>query len=434
MSTAISDPAAGQQAAPAKSAPDRPEPSLRANFGWTFSSNAFYAACQWGMLSVLAKAGSPAIVGEFALGLAITAPVFMFTNLQLRAVKATDARSDFEFADYFTLRVLASLAGLLFVAAVAWLLPYDRGTRTVVLLVGVSKFVESLSDVIAGLLQKHERLDQVAISLFIRGVLSVAGFAATFLRTHSVVAAVVALVLAWTAVFVFYDVGRAVSLVRHGSGFFRFSVDELRKLLIVSAPLGVVMTLISLNTNIPRYMLVKYLGEADLGIFASMAYMLVALSLIVNALGQSAVARLARMFAAGDIYGFKKVMRKLMFFGASILVLAPLLAAFVGRPLLILLYRPEYGQNTRVFVVMMLTGGFTTLASFLGFGATAVRSFRTQVPVVGLATLTAGALSFLLVPRFGLMGAAEALLVSAIVLALGYALTLHKALRRSEVR
>jgi O-antigen/teichoic acid export membrane protein len=425
MSTAISEQATVQTT-------ERAVPSLRSNFKWTFAGNALYAGCQWGMLSVLAKAGSPAIVGQFALGLAIAAPVFMFTNLQLRAVQATDARSEFEFADYFTLRVLASLIGLLAVAAVAWSLRYDLATRMVVLLVAVSKAIESLSDVVAGRLQKHERLDQVAISFIIRGGLSLAAFGVTFLLAHRLPAAVLALVLAWSVVFVLYDLRRALAAFGPGERFLRLRRQHLRRLLVLSAPLGVVMTLISLNVNIPRYILVKYLGEADLGIFASMAYLLVVLNLIVNALGQAATARLARMFAAGDTSGFRKVMKKLMVFGVAILLGGPPLAVLFGRPLLTVLYRPEYGQNVAVFVLMIVAAGMSTMASFLGYGATAARSFRVQVVAVGLATLTTAALSLVLVPRFGLMGAAEALLVGAFVLASTYALILRYALR-SEV-
>ena len=59
-------------------------PSLRANFGWTLAGSVIYGACQWGMLSVLAKLGGTVIVGQFTLALAISAPVFTFTSLQLR--------------------------------------------------------------------------------------------------------------------------------------------------------------------------------------------------------------------------------------------------------------------------------------------------------------------------------------------------------------
>jgi O-antigen/teichoic acid export membrane protein len=41
-------------------------------------------------------------------------------------------------------------------------------------------------------------------------------------------------------------------------------------------PLGVVAALVLLNTNIPRYFIERYLGEWELGIFAALAYIMVA--------------------------------------------------------------------------------------------------------------------------------------------------------------
>jgi len=406
-------------------------PSLRSNFKWTFTGNVVYAACQWGMLSVLAKAGNAAIVGQFALGLAIAAPVFMFSNLQLRAVQATDARSEYEFADYFTLRVLASLLGLGVVAALAWRLHYDATTRWVVLLVAASKAVESLSDVVAGLLQKHERLNQVAISLMVRGVLSLAAFGATFLKTRSLLAGVAALVATWSAVFVLYDLWRTRGVLGGQRRYFRVDGARLRRLLVVSAPLGVVMTLISLNINGPRYLLVKYLGEAELGMFASMAYLLVAVSLIVNALGQSASARLSRMFAARDFAGFRGTLRKLLTLALAVPLLGVPMAALFGRKLLTLLYRAEYGDHVNVLVIMVVTAGLTAVGSFLGYGMTAARSFRAQIPVIGATCLTTFVLCLLLIPRVGLMGAALALLMSTVVQCAGFALALRLALREA---
>src|ERR1044072_4016691 len=64
--------------------------SLRTNFSWTLAGNLIYSGCQWGVLIVLARLGSPEQVGQFALALAVTAPVIMLSNLQLRGVLATD--------------------------------------------------------------------------------------------------------------------------------------------------------------------------------------------------------------------------------------------------------------------------------------------------------------------------------------------------------
>src|SRR5674476_467086 len=73
---------------------DRRRHSLTRNFWSTVVGNAGYAGCQWGMLIVLAKLCSPEAVGQFAVGFAVAAPVFMFTNLQLRAVLATDVKGE----------------------------------------------------------------------------------------------------------------------------------------------------------------------------------------------------------------------------------------------------------------------------------------------------------------------------------------------------
>ncbi len=89
--------------------------SLKTNFSWTLAGNVIYAGCQWGMLVILAKLGSPEMVGRFALGLAITAPVIMFTNLQLRSIQATDARGEYLFGNYFGLRLFATAIALLII-------------------------------------------------------------------------------------------------------------------------------------------------------------------------------------------------------------------------------------------------------------------------------------------------------------------------------
>jgi O-antigen/teichoic acid export membrane protein len=53
-------------------------------------------------------------------------------------------------------------------------------------------------------------------------------------------------------------------------------------------PLGLVLMLISLNTNLPRYVIEHRLGTRELGAFAAVASFMAAGTTIVNALGQAA--------------------------------------------------------------------------------------------------------------------------------------------------
>lgn len=414
--------------------PCQASPSLRANFSWTLVGNVVYSACQWGMISAIAKLGSAALVGRFALGLAITAPVFMFTNLQLRAVQATDARAEFAFADYFTVRVLGSILGMGTVFLVVVGGRYDWDTGAVIFLVGVSKTFESLGDVIAGLLQKAERLKHVSISLMLRGGFSLPAFAGVFWITHSMIGACVALAVVWLLVFALYDVRQARAILELHGGFFSPRWPRLKRLALVSAPLGIVMTMISLNVNIPRYVLERTMGQTELGIFASLAYLLVAISLVVNALGQAVSSRLSRLFADGDLSRFRELLYKLMGFAALVLLVGVPAARFLGRPLLTFIYRPEYGDHVSLFVIMVATAGIQSIASFMGYGNTAARNFRLQVPVICCSTATTTLFSFFLIPHTGMMGAACALLVGTCVQVAGAAIVLRGQLKQRSIQ
>src|SRR5579875_2135561 len=98
----------------------RAEKSVRGNFVWTSAGNAVYAASQWGMVSVLAKLGTPELVGQYALGVAVTTPILMLAQLNLRSVIATDVRREHQFRDYRDLRAASLLLALAAIAALSF--------------------------------------------------------------------------------------------------------------------------------------------------------------------------------------------------------------------------------------------------------------------------------------------------------------------------
>jgi O-antigen/teichoic acid export membrane protein len=190
------------------------------------------------------------------------------------------------------------------------------------------------------------------------------------------------------------------------------------------------MTLGSLNTNLPRYILERKLGTAELGIFASLAYLLTAIGLIVVALGQSVSARMSRQFAEGDVCGFRWLLTRLVGFATVLGVSGLGFALLAGRPVLTIVYRPQYAEHVDLLLVMVATASLNAIASFLGFAMTAARCFRAQLPVMGATLATTFALTLALVPHFGLMGAGYALLIAAAVQSAASYLVLTSAIGR----
>jgi O-antigen/teichoic acid export membrane protein len=420
---------------PLEQAPVQPiaVPLLRVSFSWTLAGNVIYAATQFGMLSAMAKLGSPAVVGQYALGLAISAPIFMFTNLQLRGVQATDSHDEYVFGDYFTLRCLSTVLGMLAVSFIVAIAHYDRTTSMVIVLIAMAKAAETFSDIIAGHLTKCERLDQVARSLMLRGLASVTTFTFTFWITRSLVFSVLALTVTWLVTIGLYDFRIVLSML-HDRVFFRYSTSVLRRLVWLSLPLGFVMALVSLNVNIPRYLLEHKLGAAELGIFASMAYLITAMNVTVSALGQSVCTRLSKLFADGEVHRFRKLISKLIGLSAVLGSVSLAVALALGTQILTLLYGVEYAKHVNLLVVLILSATVGSVASFLGVGMTAARCFRSQVPIMALAALTSAILTLRLLPIFGVIGAGYALLASTLVQGIASYLVLAAAIKAQTLK
>jgi len=389
--------------------------SLRANFSWTLVGNVVYAACQWGMLTVLAKLGSPEAVGQFSLGLAVGAPVMMLANLQLRQIQATDARREYAFGDYLALRLLTTALAYGVIVALALSAGYRAEVVAVILALGLQKAFQSLSDVYHGLLQQRERMDRIARSLLLKGPLALAALAVAYALSRSVAVAALALAGVYAAVWLGYDRHSARLVAAEEPLRPRWSRARLQRLAWLALPLGLVMMLISLNGNIPRYIIERTLGEAELGIYSAMAYLQVAGGTVVSALGQSASPRLAQHYAAGQYGAFRRLLLRLVGLGAGLGAAAVLGALLLGRPLLTLLYTAEFAAQSHLLVWIMAAAGVSYVSATLLYPVSATRRFPTLlIPYLVQTCLTALA-ALLLVPNQGLGGAALATGLSALL-------------------
>ncbi len=388
--------------------------SLRSNVIWTFGGTAIYAVAQWLMLASISKLGTPYMVGQFALGLAISAPVYMFTNMQLRVLQATDARGDFSFPDYFGLRVVASAAGLVFLMILVLADGLPQQTKFVVIAISVAKCFESLSDAIYGLCQKHERMKFISISSSIKGVGSVAALVAVLRLTHSIVLGSFAIAAWWLLLLLTIDLRWAIQLVNlepfHPQKWLpHFDRKTLARLSLLAFPMGIQTMLASLAVSIPRYMVDHDLGTAMLGKFAAMAYFLVVGQTVITAVGNSVQAPLSRCWHS-SLPVFRRLLIKCIAFAFCVGLAATAVAAVAGRPILSAFYSPEYARMPEVFLLLMFSSGFFYIGSILSGGVAIVRLFWTYTILFASVPLIALLSAWLLIPRMGMMGAAVATL------------------------
>jgi O-antigen/teichoic acid export membrane protein len=402
--------------------------SWRSNFAWALSGNVVYAACQWGMVVALAKLGNSFMLGQFSLGLAIATPVLMLANLQLRAAQATDAKHHYSFGEYLGLRIVTTSIGLAAIALIACTGRYERETAMVILGVGLIKGIEAFSDIFYGLFQLHDHLDQVGKSMIFRGAASLIALGAGLYAMRRLVWGLVALAVAWFTVLFCFDARRGQRFARlesagpaaQGKGGWqsvkpKFHLRRQWKLVRLTLPLGIVMTLVSLNLSMPRYFIHASLGEHQLGIFSAMAYTTVAVATFADALGHSTIPRMSRMYASGQLAWFRESLLKLVALGAGLGLVGFAVARSFGPQLLTILFGAEYAAHTEVFVWLVMAAGISCIASLLNYGITSARCFRVQVPMFLIVVASNALACARLIPTRGLVGAALAMVVASLV-------------------
>ncbi len=410
-------------------------PSLRSGAAWTFLGTTVAMAAQGGIMMALAKLGTPEIVGQYALAVAMVGPVILLTNLNLRAVQATDARHENPFVSYVGLRLCGLLTAAVACVAISLVSRVGAVSLAAVMLVYLARAFDGVSDVIAGLLQNHERLDLMSRSRALQSVCQFAAITLAFWATGNLLWALAAGAASVALTTFTYDASCARQMLAEDGaaplplvpavqrGLATWSFFDTRRLFWTALPLGIVAGLDSLTVNVPRYIVEHFQGKEALAFFAAAAYMMFLGAAAIDAMAAPARPRLAKLFLH-DLPGFRWLVLRIAFLAGMCGAAAWLICFLWGRQLLTLLYTAEYAEHANVLSWLMVAAAIWYVAGIFSTAVTATRSFRIQMPIMVASLSVTGVVCFLLMPSYGLTGAAWSVIVGMIVRLLGNVLAL----------
>lgn len=427
-------PAARQAGAKTRAAAGAPSPPRRfaRDVRSLLLGNVIYATGLWLQLVIFARLGGAPAVGAYAFALALAAPVMMMSYLQLRTLLVTDARRAYAFREYRALRVITTVLALAAMVPIAWGTGRWRTLWPVLAPVCAKGAADALVDLYCGLWQQHERMAVVGWVLTLNTVATIAFMTAAAIVVGGAPAVATGAALGSFTTLAFIHVRTAChpELAAHLSGASSIPWRRLARLAREAAPLGAIVLLGSLQLNVPRYFIQRYVGDAALGLYAAAFQLTAAGTLVVQALGGGAAPRLSRACVRGDAAAFGGLVRTLVWWAAGLGVAGVATSALVGRRVLALVFRPEFGSAAGVLVVLSAAAGVGFVATLLGYALTAARVIAVQPVMLSatLAVVTAGCAA--LVPTHGAAGAAWALVLAALVQAAWSAAALRGYRRR----
>lgn len=384
--------------------------NLRTKLSWSLGGNLTYALSQWLIITVIARFGSTEDLGIYSLGLAITAPIVLFFSFQLRTILATDSEDEYKFPQYLGSRIVHLTLSFIMIVPIAILYDNDKKTIIVILLMGLVKYIEALSDICMGYFQKNGRVDLIGKSQFYRGITTAFIVSILYISTQNIVLSIIGLLFVMLLRFILYDIRKLKPYTKVVPVF----ESSWHKLMKMAFPLGVASLISSLNTNIPRYFLDYFWGVEEVGIFSALYYVLIAGNMFLTPISLLAAPRIANAYNKATINSFVKVNIQLSAIVTIIFFVFISLILTKGELILTILYGKEYAFYLESFIVLSFSLLFGFLTTFFALSAVAARVIKIQ-PFVNFMVMIVTILASYYCIRFnGILGASYSLLISRI--------------------
>jgi len=394
-------------------------------------SNLVQVASQWGILVLLARLGGAREVGLFALGLAIVNPIMSFSYLDLNTLQATDAKCQFSFGEYFGFRLVFTVIAVVFIAAVGMVSRYEHDTFVIILLLGIAKAFEAISDIIYGLFQRLECMDRMGKSKILRATLSLGALALGFFFTGRLTWGVFAFAATYGLVLCIYDIpcgaanlpGAEITPVSLLSSLKKYRPEISRKtwqIFRIGFPLGLVAALGALRISIPSYFIERFLGLRELGIFAGINTFLNGFFFMQVAVGTASLPRLAKYNAGGFRRKYWRLALGIVGLGIFVSASLVLVAMFFGETVLELVYGLEYLGFSSLFILLSVVALLKCVGGSLQFILASMRIFSYHLPVTSVGVFTNFLFPIIWIPVYGLSAAAYAMIIGSFVIMLLY--------------
>lgn len=387
------------------------------NISWAVLGNISASLLQWLILIIIAKFGDTLSMGQYAVSLAWVAPLTVFSSLQLRSVQATDARNQFSISDFFTLRCLTSAVALTIICGFALIGRHSDTPPALMILIGLSRLIDGMSDVFYGCLQKYASMRIVARSLLIRGVTQCGVVLIALYCFRSMLLAALAMVAVSVCVTFLHDSLSAQRTAAHyGQAFSNsdlISLGRIRPLLSLTFPLGVASGINSFRGNISRYVVAYVLGTKSVGVFSALVYPNFGILTATAAVGQALSPKFGAHAASGMQSDFNRFVMQVVTISAALAFLTSVVCCFWAPQILSVAYNHAMASFPGVFCCLLAALPFACAASFLNDALVARRRMHQQVTLFLSVGLVEGLVALALVWRLGLMGVAIATLIAA---------------------
>lgn len=353
-------------------------------------------------------------VGKYTFALSFTTIFAVFIDLGLSSVLTRETARDKRLAknylsSIFSLKIILSALVYLAVVIVVNLMNYPTLTKQLVYISGIVMFIDSFTLSVYAIFRGLQRLKYEALGIILNQVIIVV-FGITILYLSGSVRLLISVFLLGSIFNLIYS---ATLLYKKANVKFTLSFDKklLQYLFKLSAPFAVMGIFTRIYSNIDAVLISKLIGDKFLG-FYSVAYKIpFALQFIPSAFAASLYPAMSKFFVKSKS-SLQKTFEKAMFFLMIFSVPIAMGIFSLSDQIITKFYGSEYESSIIVLQVLILGLVFIFLNFPIGSLMNACNYQTINTILLGVTMIINIIANLILLPRYGIVGAAIAFLCS----------------------
>ena len=322
-----------------------------------------------------------------------------------RTYQVSDIKREFSSRSYITVRLILAfvmLAGAVLFSAVNH---YDALKTGVIIALVLFKVIESLADVLFGIMQVHGRLYMAGKSLAYKAVTGFTIFIVINVLTHNILWSSLSLFVVNGVFLLFYDlsIARSLEKLRISTSQIKHYVKDALYIMKRCSPIFIVTFLATFSLNIPRYFVDLYHND-QIGYFGILTMPVTLIVLVMSFILQPKVVELSHLYAKKEFTQFNKITTKLALLTSAIGVVILLATQFVGVQVLHIVFGVDFTQYKQALLIMVVGSIANALVSIAMNIFIIMRRFKAQFYTLLLSNAALVGLSVPVVKEHGLLG------------------------------
>ncbi len=390
---------------------------FRKNFIWNTLGTGLNAFNSLFFMIIATRVNGIEQAGIFTIAFSTACILYAIGLYAGRVYQVTELNDKISDKDFIVNRILTCFSMIIFLILFCIFRKYDIEKAVIFLLLTIYKALEAFSDIIYGILQKHDKLDIVGKSLFIKSILSILLFLIIDLLIRNIIVAIISMTIICIIIIIFYDFRKVYKYIDFKpkinwenvinilkKGFFVFAISFLGMYVV----------------NAPKYSIDTYLTSDFQTIFGIIVMPATIMSLVAQFLIHPYLNQIVELYKTKNLKGLEKLILKILGIIGCFGVLATILGYLLGTQVLGLIYGIDLSMYKIGLSIIIISATLYTIGTVCSSILTTVRQTFSQFIIYVGVSIFAYIISAILTKYIGINGAIIAYFLIMVAQALSY--------------